>query len=196
MLCADAPTLKNEFVELRQLSADDHDGLVDAVRVADLWRTWYTRIPSPEGMADEISRRLDAQAAGTMAPWTIVDARSQRVVGMTTYMGLDPENRRLEIGSTWVSRVVQGTRVNPAAKLLLLERAFEELDCIAVEFRTHWHNQQSRAAIAKLGAKQDGILRNHSIFDNGTVRDTVVFSIIDGEWPTVRYGLQERLARG
>ncbi|WP_100814398.1 GNAT family N-acetyltransferase [Microbacterium lacus] len=196
MLFADAPTLKNEFVELRQLSADDHDGLVDAVRVADLWRTWYTRIPSPEGMADEISRRLDAQAAGTMAPWTIVDARSQRVVGMTTYMGLDPENRRLEIGSTWVSRVVQGTRVNPAAKLLLLERAFDELDCIAVEFRTHWHNQQSRAAIAKLGAKQDGILRNHSIFDNGTVRDTVVFSIIDGEWPTVRYGLQERLARG
>lgn len=196
MLFADAPTLENEFVELRQLSADDHDGLVDAVRVADLWRTWYTRIPSPEGMADEISRRLDAQAAGTMAPWTIVDARSQRVVGMTTYMGLDPENRRLEIGSTWVSRVVQGTRVNPAAKLLLLERAFDELGCIAVEFRTHWHNQQSRAAIAKLGAKQDGILRNHSIFDNGTVRDTVVFSIIDGEWPTVRYGLQERLARG
>tara|TARA_R110002020_G_scaffold199441_1_gene400866 strand:- start:443 stop:1033 length:591 start_codon:yes stop_codon:yes gene_type:complete len=196
MLFADAPTLENEFVELRQLSADDHDGLVDAVRVADLWRTWYTRIPSPEGMADEISRRLDAQAAGTMAPWTIIDARSQRVVGMTTYMGLDPANRRLEIGSTWVSRVVQGTRVNPAAKLLLLERAFDELDCIAVEFRTHWHNQQSRAAIAKLGAKQDGILRNHSIFDNGTVRDTVVFSIIDGEWPTVRYGLQERLARG
>jgi RimJ/RimL family protein N-acetyltransferase len=196
MLFADAPTLKNEFVELRQLSADDHDGLVDAVRVADLWGTWYTRIPSPEGMADEIERRLAAQAAGTMAPWTIVDARSQRVVGMTTYMGLDPANRRLEIGSTWVSRVVQGTRVNPAAKLLLLERAFDELDCIAVEFRTHWHNQQSRAAIAKLGAKQDGILRNHSIFDNGTVRDTVVFSIIDGEWPTVRYGLQERLARG
>ncbi len=196
MLFAEAPTLKNEFVELRQLSADDHDGLVDAVRVADLWRTWYTRIPSPEGMADEIERRLAAQAAGTMAPWTIVDARSQRVVGMTTYMGLDPANRRLEIGSTWVSRVVQGTRVNPAAKLLLLERAFDELDCIAVEFRTHWHNQQSRAAIAKLGAKQDGILRNHSIFDNGTVRDTVVFSIIDGEWPTVRYGLQERLARG
>jgi N-acetyltransferase len=195
MLFTEAPTLKNEFVELRQLSADDHDGPVDAVRVADLWRTWYTRIPSPEGMADEIERRLAAQAAGTMAPWTIVDARSQRVVGMTTYMGVDPANRRLEIGSTWVSRVVQGTRVNPAAKLLLLERAFDELGCIAVEFRTHWHNQQSRAAIAKLGAKQDGVLRNHTIFDNGTVRDTVVFSIIEGEWPTVRYGLEERLAR-
>lgn len=196
MLFTEAPTLKNEFVELRQLSAEDHDGLVDAVRVADLWRTWYTRIPSPEGMADEIERRLAAQAAGTMAPWTIVDARSQRVVGMTTYMGVDPANRRLEIGSTWVSRVVQGTRVNPAAKLLLLERAFDELGCIAVEFRTHWHNQQSRAAIAKLGAKQDGVLRNHTIFDNGTVRDTVVFSIIEGEWPTVRYGLEERLTRG
>ena len=198
MLFSDAPTLKNEFVDLRQLSLDDHDALVDAVRVADLRRTWYTRIPSPEGMADEISRRLEAQAAGTMAPWTIVDARSQRVVGMTTYMGLDPANRRLEIGSTWVSRVVQGTKVNPAAKLLLLSRAFEDLDCIAVEFRTHWHNQQSRAALAKIGAKQDGVLRNHSIWDRGdgatTVRDTVVFSIIDGEWPTVKYGLEQRLS--
>lgn len=196
MRFADTPVLKNEFVELRPLSADDHDELVDAVRVADLWRTWYTRIPSPEGMAAEISRRLAAQAAGTMAPWTVVDARSQRVVGMTTFMGLDPDNRRLEIGSTWVSRVVQGTRINPAAKLLLLERAFDDLGCIAVEFRTHWHNRQSRAAIEKLGAKQDGVLRNHSIFDNGTVRDTVVFSIIDAEWPTVRFGLEDRLARG
>lgn len=145
-------------------------------------------------MRDEISRRLAAQAAGTMAPWTIVDVRSQRIVGMTTYLNLDPANRRLEIGSTWVSRIVQGGTVNPAAKLLLLERAFDELGCIAVEFRTHWHNHQSRAAIAKLGAKQDGVLRNHTIFDNGTIRDTVVFSIIDGEWPTVRYGLEQRLA--
>jgi RimJ/RimL family protein N-acetyltransferase len=196
MLFADAPVLSNEFVELRPLSVDHHDELVEAVSVDELWRTWYTRIPSPDGMAEEIRIRLARVAAGTLAAWTVFDPHTGRAVGMTTYLNLDPANRRLEIGSTWLSRSVQGTLVNPAAKLLLLERAFEELGCIAVEFRTHWHNRQSRAAIAKLGAKQDGVLRNHTIFDNGTVRDTVVFSIIDGEWPTVRYGLQERLARG
>jgi RimJ/RimL family protein N-acetyltransferase len=92
-----------------------------------------------------------------------------------------------------MGREAQGTGINPAAKLLLLTRAFEELDCIAVEFRTHWHNRQSRAAIAKLGAKQDGVLRNHQVWPNGTIRDTVVFSIIDGEWPTVKAGLNDRL---
>ena len=196
MLYAEAPTLKNQHVELRPLSADHHDELVEAVSIDELWRTWYTRIPSPERMADEIRIRLARVAAGMLAAWTVFDPRTGRAVGMTTYLNLDPTNRRLEIGSTWLSKSVQGTLVNPAAKLLLLERAFDELDCIAVEFRTHWHNRQSRAAIAKLGAKQDGVLRNHSIFENGTVRDTVVFSIIDAEWPTVRFGLKDRLARG
>ncbi len=195
MRFADTPTLSNAYVELRPLSAEHHDELVEAVSVDDLWRTWYTRIPSPVGMAEEIERRTVAMAAGTLAAWTIFDGRTGRAVGMTTYLNLDPANRRLEIGSTWLSRSVHGGHVNPASKLLLLERAFEELGCIAVEFRTHWHNRQSRAAIAKLGAKQDGVLRNHTVFDNGTVRDTVVFSIIDGEWPTVRYGLRERLER-
>lgn len=116
-------------------------------------------------------------------------------MGMTTYLNLDPANRRLEIGSTWLGAQAQGTKINPASKLLLLDRAFEDLGCIAVEFRTHWHNHQSRAAIARLGAKQDGVLRNHTIFENGTIRDTVVFSIIESEWPTVRYGLTERLVR-
>lgn len=195
MRFADAPVLSNAHVTLRPLSAEHHDELVAAVSVDELWRTWYTRIPSPRGMADEIARRVAAMAEGTMAAWTIFDPRTGRAVGMTTYLNLDPANRRLEIGSTWLSRSVHGSHINPATKLLLLERAFEELDCIAVEFRTHWHNRQSRAAIAKLGAKQDGVLRNHTLFANGTVRDTVVFSIIDGEWPTVRYGLEERLGR-
>lgn len=194
MRFADAPVLSNAHVELRALSADHHDELVEAVSVDELWRTWYTRIPSPDGMANEIDRRVTAMARGDIAAWTIFDQRTGRAVGMTTYLNLDAANRRLEIGSTWVSRSVQGGLVNPATKLLLLERAFDELDCIAVEFRTHWHNRQSRAAIAKLGAKQDGVLRNHTVFDNGTIRDTVVFSIIDGEWPTVRYGLEQRLA--
>lgn len=196
MRFADAPTLSNAYVELRPLSGAHHDQLVEAVSVDELWRTWYTRIPSPQSMADEIDRRVAAMEAGTMAAWTIFDLGTGRAVGMTTYLNLDPANRRLEIGSTWLARSAQGTLINPAAKLLLLERAFEQLGCIAVEFRTHWHNRQSRAAIAKLGAKQDGVLRNHTVFDNGTVRDTVVFSIIDGEWPTVRYGLEDRLARG
>ncbi len=195
MSFTDVPTLRNEFVELRPLSLEDHDGLVEAVRVDDLWRTWYTHIPSPEAMADEIARRLARHGEGSLAPWTVVDRRTGKAVGMTTYLNLDPGNRRLEIGSTWIGRRAQGTAINPAAKLMLLERAFVELGCIAVELRTHWHNHQSRAAIARLGAKQDGVLRNHMVMANGTVRDTVVFSIIDSEWPAVRCGLIERLAR-
>lgn len=112
---------------------------------------------------------------------------------MTTYMNLDAPNRRLEIGSTWLAKSAHGSAVNPGMKLLMLERAFTDLGCIAVEFRTHWHNHQSRASITRLGAKQDGVLRSHKIMDNGTVRDTVVFSILDSEWPAVREGLNHRL---
>jgi RimJ/RimL family protein N-acetyltransferase len=195
MSFADVPVLKNDWVVLEPLSNDHLDGLAEAVKVDQLWRTWYTNIPAPEEMAAEITRRQELQAEGLMAPWAVVDPATGRAVGMTTFMNLEPENRRLEIGSTWLGRSAQGTGINPAAKLLLLQRAFGDLDCIAVEFRTHWHNQQSRAAIARLGAKQDGVLRNHKIIKGGTVRDTVVFSIIDREWPTVRYGLQQRLQR-
>ncbi|MFT4211835.1 MAG: GNAT family protein [Microbacterium sp.] len=194
MSYAEAPVLANEFVELQPLHAGHHDDLAAAVSDGEIWRAWYTRVPSPETMAAEISRRTARAAAGEIAAWAVVDPSAGRAVGMTTYLHLDPANRRLEIGSTWLARSAQGTGINPAAKLLLLSRAFEDLGCIAVEFRTHWHNRQSRAAIAKLGAKQDGVLRNHTVFENGTVRDTVVFSIIDGEWPTVRLDLTERLA--
>lgn len=192
---SDAPTLENDWVQLRLLGAEHHDDLVEAVRVDELWQTWYTHIPSPEGMSAEIESRLQRHRERAMVPWAIIDVGTGRAVGMTTYLHLDPANRRLEIGSTWLGRGAQGTKINPASKLLLLERAFEDLGCIAVEFRTHWHNHQSRRAISRLGAKQDGVLRNHIQFENGTVRDTVVFSIIDREWPTVRYGLAERLVR-
>lgn len=187
--------LKNQFVELHPLSAHHHDDLAAAVDIGELWRTWYTQVPSPDTMAAEIEDRLARQRDGRLAPWAVIDPSTATAVGMTTYLNLDPVNRRLEIGHTWLGQAAQGTAINPAAKLLLLTRAFDELGCIAVEFRTHWHNHQSRAAIAKLGAKQDGVLRNHMIFENGTVRDTVVFSIIDREWPTVRFALTERLAR-
>ena len=127
-----------------------------------------------------------------MAPFTVVDLQSETPVGMTTFMNIDAPNRRVEIGSTWLSPRVHGGRTNPEMKLMMLTRAFDELDCIAVEFRTHFHNHHSRRAIEKLGAKQDGILRSHTLH-RGVLRDTVVYSIIAAEWPTVRFGLEQRL---
>lgn len=188
-----AARLANEFVQLEPLSGSHHDDLVSAVSVGDLWRTWYTHVPSPDMMAESIDRRLELHAARKMVPWAVIDAHTGHAVGMTSYLNVEPNNRRLEIGSTWLGIHAQGTKINAATKLLLLSRAFDVLDCGAVEFRAHWHNRQSRSAIEKLGAKQDGVLRNHTVFENGTVRDTVVYSIIDGEWPTVRYALHERL---
>ncbi len=190
---ADTPVLEHARVRLEPLALSHAADLSAAVADGELWRTWYTRIPSPEHMADEIQLRMSRHAAGELAPWAVIDTARGAAVGMTTYLHLDPRNRRLEIGSTWLGRAAQGTGVNPAAKLLLLERAFEELGCVAVEFRTHWHNHQSRAAIARLGAKQDGVLRNHTVWTDGTLRDTVVFSIIENEWPTVRTALTHRL---
>lgn len=188
----DTPVLAHPAARLEPLSHAHHDDLCAAV--GDLHELWYTSIPSPAGMCAEIDRRLEAQRNRLLAPWAVVDADSGCALGMTTYLNLDPMNRRLEIGSTWIATRAQGTGVNPAIKLLLLERAFETLGCVAVELRTHWHNQQSRTAIARLGAHQDGVLRQHQVWRDGTLRDTVVFSILDREWPSVRRGLQARLA--
>lgn len=189
---AATPTLENAHVRLEGVDHAHAPALTMAAEEGELFRTWVTTVPDALGMSEEIDRRLGLQQEGTMAPWTVIDASTGTPVGMSTFMNIDAENRRVEIGSTWLGTVAHGTAINPAAKLLMLTRAFEELDCIAVEFRTHFHNRRSRAAIAKLGAKQDGILRNHSLF-NGVLRDTVVFSIIASEWPTVRLGLNERL---
>ena len=193
MTFADAPTLQHGAVRLERLDQSHRGDLAAAVRPGELWRAWYTSIPSPEEMTHEIDRRLAEQAAGRLAPWAIIDTRSGSAVGMTTYLNLDQPHRRLEIGNTWLGQQVQGGVINPATKLLLLGRAFEDLDCVAVEFRTHWHNHQSRAAIARLGAKQDGVLRSHRILPDGSLRDTVVFSILRAEWPAVRAGLVARL---
>ena len=189
------PELAGNLVTLEPLSADHVEDLKLAVAEHEIWRTWYTAIPSPDGMAAEVERRRSLFAARQMLPWAIRDNARGVAVGMTTFMNLAPEDRRLEIGSTWLAPSAQRTGINTEAKRLLLTHAFETLGCIAVEFRTHWHNRQSRAAIAALGAKQDGVLRNHAIGADGTLRDTVVFSIIQSEWPTVRLGLTERLAR-
>ena len=145
-----------------------------------------------EDMRKEIDRRLGLQAAGSMLPFTVFDADG-KIAGMTTYMNVDAANRRVEIGSTWYAKRVQRSALNTQCKLLLLTHAFEKLDCIAVEFRTHFFNHQSRRGIERLGAKQDGILRNHQIAPNGTLRDTVVYSIIASEWPTVKAHLNYQL---
>jgi N-acetyltransferase len=192
---ADPVTLRGQLVSLEPLSAEHHDGLVAAVQDGELWKLWYTSVPGPEGVAAEIERRLQLQEQGSMLPFTARDAVSGRIIGMTTYMNIDAVNKRLEIGSTWNAAGAQRTGTNTESKLLLLTHAFENLDCIAVEFRTHWMNQQSRAAIARLGAKQDGILRNHQRLADGSLRDTVVFSIVASEWAMVKNGLQYRLAK-
>jgi N-acetyltransferase len=185
-------TLRGAYARLEPLSHDQRDGLIEAVRDGELWKLWYTSVPSPEGMTKEIDRRLGLQAAGSMLPFTVFDADG-KIAGMTTYMNVDASNRRVEIGSTWYAKRVQRSAVNTQCKLLLLTHAFEWLDCIAVEFRTHFFNHQSRRGIERLGAKQDGILRNHIVAPNGTLRDTVVFSIIAGEWPTVKAHLEYQL---
>jgi RimJ/RimL family protein N-acetyltransferase len=185
-------SLRGTYARLEPLSQDQCDGLTEAVKDGELWKLWYTSVPQPEEMRKEIDRRLGLQAAGSMLPFTVFDADG-KIAGMTTYMNVDTPNRRVEIGSTWYAKRVQRSAVNTQCKLLLLTHAFEKLDCIAVEFRTHFFNHQSRRGIERLGAKQDGILRNHSIAPNGTLRDTVVFSIIASEWPTVRAHLDYQL---
>ena len=185
-------SLRGAHCALEPLAADHHDGLVDAARDGELWKLWYTGIPSPEGMRTEIARRLDLQALGSMLPFTSVDAAG-RIAGMTTYMNVDAVNRRVEIGSTWTAQRLQRGPFNTECKLLLLTHAFETLGCIAVEFRTHFFNQQSRRAIERLGAKLDGILRNHQRASDGSLRDTCAYSIIASDWPAVKTHLRWQL---
>ncbi|MBL8324845.1 MAG: GNAT family N-acetyltransferase [Rubrivivax sp.] len=187
-------TLSGQHVTLEPLAPGHGPALAEAVKDGELWQLWYTAVPSPEGMAAEIGRRLGLMAAGSMLPFTVRDAAGA-AVGMTTYMNIDSVHQRVEIGSTWYARSVQRTPLNTEAKRLLLAHAFETLDCIAVEFRTHRFNQQSRRAIERLGAQLDGILRNHQRASNGTLRDTAVYSITADEWPTVRAHLDFQLER-
>ncbi len=195
-----APTnLMGQHVHLVPLGTEHHDDLVQSVQDGQLWNLWYTAIPTPEGMAAEIARRLDLQEQGSMCPFAVLDPATGRAVGMTTYMNIDAANRRVEIGSTWYRRSVQRTSLNTEAKRLLLSHAFDTLDCIAVEFRTHFFNHASRRAIERLGAKLDGVLRSHQInphpLSAGTLRDTCVYSIIAGEWPSVKTHLDHALRR-
>ena len=187
-------TLSGRHAVLEPLSHEHQDALVEAVRDGELWKLWYTAIPPPEGMRAEIERRLGLQKAGSMLPFAVRSQSSGRIVGMTTYMNIDANNRRVEIGSTWYAKSAQRTPLNTECKLLLLAHAFEALGCVAVEFRTSFFNHASRRAIERLGAKQDGILRSHQHYADGSLRDTVVFSIVAHEWPAVKRHLESKPA--
>lgn len=187
--------LSGSRVLLEPLSLEHLDGMMAAVKDGELWNLWYTSIPSPEKAEGYIKTALDMRANAGAMPFIIRDKESDMIIGCTRYFNVDEVNRRLEIGHTWYSESYQRTAANTECKYLLLSHAFEKLNAIAVEFRTHWHNHKSRAAIARLGAKQDGVLRNHTRSADGIYRDTVVFSIIDLEWPAVKQSLQFKLNR-
>ena len=195
MMQVDPVTLEGPHARLEPLEPRHHDDLVLAVLDGELWKLWYTFIPTPERMLLEIERRLLLQAQGSMLPFAVIDPSSGQAVGMTTYMNIDAANRRLEIGSTWYRRRVQRSALNTQCKRLLLSHAFDQLNCIAVEFRTHWFNHDSRAAIERLGAKLDGVLRAHQVMADNSLRDTAVYSITAPEWPAVRTHLDFQLTR-
>ena len=186
--------LQGQHVRLEPLRSDHAAALSEAVQDGELWRLWYTAIPTPAAMASEVQRRLDLQASGSMLPFAVIHLADERMAGMTTYMHIDNANRRLEIGSTWYRKSLQRTALNTECKRMLLGHAFEQIDCIAVEFRTHWHNTASRRGIERLGAKLDGVLRSHQIAANGSLRDTCVYSIVASEWPAVRAHLDHALS--
>jgi RimJ/RimL family protein N-acetyltransferase len=186
--------LRGQHASLVPLAREHEAALREATSDGELWQLWYTNVPSPEQMSAEIDRRLALQAAGSMLPFTVL-AAGGRIVGMTTYMNVDAIHKRVEIGSTWYARSVQRSPVNTECKEMLLRHAFEELDCIAVEFRTHRLNTQSRRAIERLGAQLDGILRSHARSSDGTLRDTAVYSITAAEWPTVKSHLRWQLEK-
>lgn len=187
--------LEGAVARLVPLAAEHAPALAAAACDGELWRLWYTSVPRPETTAAYVEQALAMREHDGAMPFTVIQKATGRVVGCTRMFHVEPAHRRLEIGYTWYAQSVQRSALNTECKLLLLAHAFEALGCIAVEFRTHWMNHASRAAIARLGAKEDGVLRHHQIGPDGTLRDTVVFSIIASEWPTVRQHLRYQLER-
>ncbi|MCH1912159.1 GNAT family N-acetyltransferase [Leptospira noguchii] len=180
-------------VELHPLKMKHCEALTKTVLDGELWKLWFTLVPSPEVMKQWIEKALTEEKEKSSLPFVVQSKADGKIIGSTRYMNIEKTDRRLEIGSTWYSKEYQKTFVNTECKFLLLEHAFENLNCIAVEFRTHRLNQNSRRAIERLGANLDGILRNHRTMPNGTLRDTAVYSIISSEWPTIRSHLKFKL---
>ena len=188
-------TLKGTHATLEPLAREHEEALKHAAADGELWRLWYTSVPAPDKTAAYIETALEMRENLGAMPFVVRANETGEIVGCTRYFHVDAPNRRLEIGYTWYAKRAQRTAINTECKILLLAHAFETLECVAVEFRTHWFNHASREAIARLGAKQDGVLRNHQISPDGSYRDTVVFSIIESEWPAVKRHLAFRLDR-
>jgi len=188
-------TLRGKHATVEPLDATHEDALKRAAADGELWKLWYTSVAPPDRMGEYIAIALDMRERLGAMPFVVRDSKDGEIVGCTRYFNVDAPNRRLEIGHTWYAKRAQRTAINTECKLMLLAHAFEKLACIAVEFRTHWFNHASREAIARLGAKQDAVLRNHQLMPDGSKRDTVVFSIIDGEWPAVKRHLKFQLER-
>jgi len=186
-------TLTGSTVILEPLSLEHADDIGKAVKDGELWKLWFTNIPSPEKVEEYIKTALHQRENAGWMPFVVREKISNKIIGSTRYCNVDEANQRLEIGYTFYAKNYQRSAVNTESKYLLLSHAFEKLDAIAVELRTHWHNHKSRAAIARLGAKQDGVLRNHTKSTDGVIRDTVVFSIINSEWPAVKRSLEFKL---
>jgi RimJ/RimL family protein N-acetyltransferase len=188
-------TLKGQYATLEPLAREHEADLKRAAADGELWQLWYTSVPAPDKTGEYIDAALKMRQDLGAMPFVVRDNGAGEIVGCTRYFNVDARNRRLEIGHTWYATRAQRTAINTECKLLLLTHAFERLKCIAVEFRTHWFNHASREAIARLGAKQDGVLRNHQISPDGSYRDTVVFSVIENEWPAVKRHLGFLLER-
>ncbi|WP_199610216.1 GNAT family N-acetyltransferase [Flocculibacter collagenilyticus] len=186
--------LKGEHVTLKPLKLEHRNALVEAATDGKLWELWFTAVPSEKSIDTYLEKAFTDAGQGVSLPFVVIDNATQKVIGCTRFCNAVPQHRRVEIGYTWYAKSYQKTAVNTECKWLLLDHAFSQLNAIAVEFRTHWHNHASRNAIARLGAKQDGVIRNATIEPDGALRDTVVFSIIQSEWPSVSKSLLAKLA--
>ncbi len=191
---AEKPLL-GKVISLYPLQREHSQALIQAASDGELWDLWYTSIPDKKSINAYIEAALSDQEKGTALPFVVIDNSTQEIIGSTRFCNADTVNHRAEIGYTWYAKRYQRTSVNTECKYLLLSYAFEQLSAIAIEFRTHWHNYASRNAISRLGAKQDGVLRNHKKLANGSYRDTVVFSIIDNEWPAVKANLSFKMEK-
>ena len=194
-MLAKPPILKGQGVQLEPLTIEHADELGKAVTDGKLWELWFTTAPHPDAVEAYIDKALTMVEQGTALAFVVRNCATDEIIGSTRICNWDKANRRMEIGYTWYAKRYWRTHVNTESKLLLLGHCFDRLGAIAVELRTHWHNHRSREAIAKLGAKQDGILRNHKIGVDGVIRDTVVFSILNTEWPSVKHNLSFKLQR-
>ena len=182
-------------VKLIPLEKSHKDGLLKAASDGKLWEMWFTAVPSEKSIDNYIEHALNQKEKGLEFPYVVLDIKNGEILGSTRFYNIQPEHRRLEIGYTWYAKKNQRTGINTECKYLLLKSAFEDFDCIAVQFLTNWHNLPSRKAIARLGAKQDGVLRNHRLNADGSTRDTVVFSITNQEWSGVKKTLEYEMEK-